>query len=403
MSAALRCVNIIRCHAASTSANGLAGAAAAGARPGSAPIAAGGRQPAQSARPYYAPTAAWAAEYKEQQPSVQVPMAPPQRALKSEETRLYVKHMRHVWKALERDADVRAQRADGTLHRAHSMTAIEAAGGVLAHHRALSRTSARPLEPYMHNRGVMSLRSTLEGVKERKAPAVPALPGGAAADPLSPSRPRRMSAAVETDPRARTPGGGDPRAAAQAQARTRAQSVAHAGARDRAGSGSARASPRYFAGDASATEAAARVPAPGSRGHPLDVVGGETRDTIPEVLDLVCAHPDVDAVIHLGIGIQAATAGMFRSGSFFPEHGLERMSGFHERQDRRYAEAGIEASQRHGKPVLAVTELAASNPENPAPAALREQGRLCYPSAHRAVRALGALVRWAEFKATQDA
>jgi acetyltransferase len=141
-----------------------------------------------------------------------------------------------------------------------------------------------------------------------------------------------------------------------------------------------------------------RVPARWSRGNPIDLAGGETRDTIPEVLDLVCAHPDVDAVIHLGLGIQAATAGLFRSGPFFPDHGLERMGDFHERQDRRYAEAGISASKKHGKPVLAVTELVASNPENPAPAALREQGRLCYPSAHRAVRALGALVRWAEFQ-----
>jgi len=88
---------------------------------------------------------------------------------------------------------------------------------------------------------------------------------------------------------------------------------------------------------------------------------------------------------------------MFRSGQFFPKHGLERIARFHERQDRRYVEAGIEASRKHGKPVLAVTELSASNPENPAPAGLREQGRLCYPSAHRAVRALGALVQRAEF------
>ncbi len=138
------------------------------------------------------------------------------------------------------------------------------------------------------------------------------------------------------------------------------------------------------------------VPPRWSRNNPIDLAGGETRDTIPQVLDLVCAHPEVDAVIHLGLGIQAATAGMFRRGDYFPDHGLERMAGFHEKQDRRYAEAGIEASRKHGKPVLAVTELVASNPENAAPAALRENGRLCYPSAHRAVRALGALVRVAE-------
>jgi acetyltransferase len=140
----------------------------------------------------------------------------------------------------------------------------------------------------------------------------------------------------------------------------------------------------------------ARVPARWSRGNPIDLAGGETRDTIPEVLDLLCAHPGVDAVIHLGLGIQAATANLFKTGRFYPDHGLERISEFHEKQDRRYVEAGIEASLKHGKPVLSVTELVASNPENPAPATLREHGRICYPSAHRAVRALGALARWAE-------
>ena len=140
------------------------------------------------------------------------------------------------------------------------------------------------------------------------------------------------------------------------------------------------------------------VPPRWSRANPIDLAGGETRDTIPEVLDLVCAHPDVDAVIHLGIGIQAATAAFFRSGRYFPDYGLERMADFHEGQDRRYVEAAMQASQKHGKPVLSVTELVASNPENPGPATLRELGRVCYPSAHRAVRALDALVRWSEIR-----
>ena len=81
--------------------------------------------------------------------------------------------------------------------------------------------------------------------------------------------------------------------------------------------------------------------------------------------------------------------------------GLERMADFHDRQDRRYVEAGIEASRKHAKPVLSVTELVASNPENAGPAALREAGRVCYPSAHRAMRALAALVRWSETRASR--
>jgi len=142
-----------------------------------------------------------------------------------------------------------------------------------------------------------------------------------------------------------------------------------------------------------------RVPARWSRGNPIDLAGGETRDTIPEVLDLICAHPEVDAVIHLGIGIQAATAAFFRSGRYSSDPGLERMAGFHEKQDARYAEAAVEASRKHAKPVLSVSELVVSNPENPGPATLRRLGRLCYPSAHRAVRALAAMVRWSEARA----
>ncbi|MCH2170312.1 acetate--CoA ligase family protein [Myxococcota bacterium] len=144
----------------------------------------------------------------------------------------------------------------------------------------------------------------------------------------------------------------------------------------------------------------ARVPARWSRSNPIDLAGGEKRDTIPEVLDLLCAHPDVDAVIHLGIGIQAASAQVLRTGSFYPDHGLERIVAFHEGQDRRYAAAAREASERHGKPVLSATELGATDSAygNSGPEGLKQEGRLCYPSAHRAVRALRALVDYAEFR-----
>jgi acetyltransferase len=142
------------------------------------------------------------------------------------------------------------------------------------------------------------------------------------------------------------------------------------------------------------------VPARWSRQNPIDLAGGETRDTIPEVLDLVCAHPEVDAVVHLGIGIQAASAQVLKTGPFYPGHGLERIVAFHERQDRRYARAAREASERHGKPVLTATELVHTDLEgrNPGPRGVREEGRLCLASAHRAVRALRALVDYAEFR-----
>jgi acetyltransferase len=144
----------------------------------------------------------------------------------------------------------------------------------------------------------------------------------------------------------------------------------------------------------------ALVPARWSRSNPVDLAGGETRDTIPEVLDLLCAHPDVDAVVHLGIGIQAAQAHLFRSGPYHPGHGLDRIAAFHERQDRRYAQAAREASDRHGKPVLTATELVVADRHygNAGPVGVREEGRVCHPSAHRAVEALAALCAYAEFR-----
>ena len=142
----------------------------------------------------------------------------------------------------------------------------------------------------------------------------------------------------------------------------------------------------------------AMVPARWSRQNPVDLAGGETRDTIPEALDLVCSHPDVDAVLFLGLGIQANQANVFRTGEFFPGFGLDRIVEFHERQDRRYAEAARAASERHAKPVLVATELVYADRAygNAGPLAVREGGRLCYPSAHRAVSALRAMIDYVE-------
>jgi acetyltransferase len=141
-----------------------------------------------------------------------------------------------------------------------------------------------------------------------------------------------------------------------------------------------------------------KLPPRWSRSNPIDMAGGESRDTVPEVLQLVAEHPAVDAVIFLGLGIQSNTARLLREGRFYPEHGLERIVAFHERQDRRFAEAAAEASAATGKPVLVATELAVADPANPGPAAVRETGRLCYASANRAVTALEHLWHYARFR-----
>jgi acyl-CoA synthetase (NDP forming) len=130
-----------------------------------------------------------------------------------------------------------------------------------------------------------------------------------------------------------------------------------------------------------------------SRANPVDCAGGETRDTIPTVMRLIAEHPEVDSIIYIGVGIQSNQARMMREGRFFPDHGVERIVEYHERQDRRFAEAAHELSLEMGKPILSATELAIADPDNPGPASVRGSGRLCYPSGERAVAALAHLVR----------
>lgn len=140
-----------------------------------------------------------------------------------------------------------------------------------------------------------------------------------------------------------------------------------------------------------------KLPPRWSRNNPVDCAGGETRDTIPEVLELIASHADVDAVIYLGLGIQANQARLMREGRFYPGHGLERIVDYHERQDARFAEAASHLSTVTGKPILVATELATADPANPGVKAVVAGGRLCYPSGNRAVAALGHLYRYARF------
>ena len=142
------------------------------------------------------------------------------------------------------------------------------------------------------------------------------------------------------------------------------------------------------------------VPPRWSRSNPIDLAGGETRDTIPEVMELMASNDAVDAVIHLGIGIQAAQAQVFQSGPFADVEAIERIASFHARQDRRYATAAREASEKYGKPILTATELVGTDRHygNSGPVGVREEGRYCYSSANRAVAALGAMCRYVEWR-----
>jgi acetyltransferase len=135
-----------------------------------------------------------------------------------------------------------------------------------------------------------------------------------------------------------------------------------------------------------------------SRNNPIDLAGGETRDTIPELLSTTSKHPEIDSIIQLGLGIQGNTANLVKNGKFYPEYGLERIVNFHERQEKRYAEASVEASLASGKPILVASELVTTQPNNPMVRNIRDSNRLCYASADRAVSALNHLVRYSSWR-----
>jgi acetyltransferase len=99
------------------------------------------------------------------------------------------------------------------------------------------------------------------------------------------------------------------------------------------------------------------------------------------------------------VGIQSNQGALERHGPFYPDHGLERIVAFHERQDRRYIETAVAVSEEYGKPVLVATELAVADPDNAAVAAVRELGRFCFPSAERAVNALDRMHWLASWRA----
>jgi acyl-CoA synthetase (NDP forming) len=141
-----------------------------------------------------------------------------------------------------------------------------------------------------------------------------------------------------------------------------------------------------------------KLPPRWSRNDPIDFAGAETRDTIPEVMELVARHPDIDAIVYLGLGIQSNQARLLRDGAFYPDHGLARIVAYHERQDVRFAQAAAQISDATRKPILTATELAVAAPDNPGPVTVRATGRVCYSSANRAVVALAHLWHHARYR-----
>jgi acetyltransferase len=141
------------------------------------------------------------------------------------------------------------------------------------------------------------------------------------------------------------------------------------------------------------TELDGLLPPRWSRNNPVDMAGGETKDTVPAVLEAVARAPEVDAIVFLGMGIQGNTARMEREGPFYPDHGLERIVAYHERQEARFTAVAAALSDELAKPIMTATELAGAMPDNSAVRGVVDSGKYCYPSSNRAVTALGHL--WA--------
>ena len=146
------------------------------------------------------------------------------------------------------------------------------------------------------------------------------------------------------------------------------------------------------------SQLSALLPPRWSRNNPIDCAGGETRDTVTEIMDIVAGHDSIDSVIFLGIGIQSNQAKMMKAGSFYPDNGLERIVAYHEKQDERYAMTAREVSRKHGKPILIATELAVTDPANSGPASVRESGAYCYPTGARAAASLAHLYEYAKYR-----
>ena len=135
-----------------------------------------------------------------------------------------------------------------------------------------------------------------------------------------------------------------------------------------------------------------------SKNNPIDCAGGETRETVSDIMRLVATDQAVDAIIFLGIGIQSNQARMMREGRYFPDYELERIVNYHERQDAMYAKFAADLSLETKKPILVATELAVADPNNAGVVAVQNTGRLCYASGQRAARALSSVYLYAKWR-----
>ena len=143
-----------------------------------------------------------------------------------------------------------------------------------------------------------------------------------------------------------------------------------------------------------------KLPPRWSRNNPIDLAGGETRDTIPEVMAMVAEHPDDrrDRLPRPRHPVEPGPADA--RGPVLPG----RRPRAHRRLPRapgRAVRAGgrRRSATRTGKPILTATELAVADPgQRRARSRSARADGSATPRANRAVTALGHLYRYARFR-----
>lgn len=130
-----------------------------------------------------------------------------------------------------------------------------------------------------------------------------------------------------------------------------------------------------------------------SKSNPIDLAGGETRDTLPTLISLVLEHPEVDSMIFLGLGIQGNVARSYLESPVATDD-TKRMANFHISQEIRYAEAIINAANEFQKPIFVASEIGITDIENLGPKSLKDFGAICFNTPLSAVKALNVVTNY---------
>ncbi len=137
-----------------------------------------------------------------------------------------------------------------------------------------------------------------------------------------------------------------------------------------------------------------------SRNNPIDFVAADDPRTTRKTFQMLLESSQYDAVAWLGVGYVSLSAALVSESTLSREPGAAQVLDMLVQEDRRLARDVLAMARSSGKTFLFASDAAISAQVigNPALDALREQGCHVYPSPERALRALGHLVRYADWR-----